>query len=317
MNNSPKAQPITKKLYLKSLSKISQLEESIKIHKNTIESLVVQIDDLKQQDKDNNLILQKLIDQNKNEYFIEKRELVAKINSLRDLLEHKECQFQEKELKWARVDALITEHARGDPSLLEALNEAQYLCDNFVTNRKISTVITENERLKSQVEEMRSEIAEMRTNLTLLDFADNKETENIFIEEPVKLTHKSSKIIHYHDNILHEENSEKFSNRPKLPTKSVGVKNPKGYFPKSTKEISENIKLRKGSHQNGRHLAIPKAPYAHESSRGLDSVTESSIRVAILEDQSPQDSLSSIDGSNSPRGNEFSDEINECLQGFS
>ncbi|CAI2360087.1 unnamed protein product [Moneuplotes crassus] len=309
--------PDYKKLYLSAQTAISQLQESLNIHKQAIENLISQEKEVEQKHKDEILILQQLVQQNKDEHLMEKYELKDQITTLKDALEEKEYQFQVMEHKWSKIDSIITEYARCDPYLVSALDEARYLCDDVTTNRKITTVASENHQLRIQVQEMKSEISEMKSNMTNFDYCDEAKANEALIDEPLKLKHKSSKNLHYHENILDTNEVEKGTHlKPPKPDRAAGTSRLKGDRTKSTKGFFAFVDSENKNDQKELKLTIPAATFGDETDDDFDSLNESSIKVTSLEDNSHMDSVSSMGDDLDLRDNEMLTDLKTCLKGI-
>ena len=64
---------------------------------------------------------------------------------MRDKLERKEFFIQSKEKKWLEVEKILEEYVEEDEELREKLYELRV---NVFSNKKISNVVEENEKLK-------------------------------------------------------------------------------------------------------------------------------------------------------------------------
>ena len=67
------------------------------------------------------------------------------LNELKDKLERKEYFMQNKERKWLEVEKILEEYVEDDDELREKLYELRV---NVYSNKKISNVVEENEKLK-------------------------------------------------------------------------------------------------------------------------------------------------------------------------
>lgn len=67
--------------------------------------------------------------------------------------------MQSKEKKWMEVEKIIEEYAEEDDELREKLYELRV---NVFSNKKISNVVEENEKLKLQLNEAHDEITRLR-----------------------------------------------------------------------------------------------------------------------------------------------------------
>ena len=78
---------------------------------------------------------------------------------MKDKLERKEYFMQVKERKWIEVEQILEEYAHEDDELRDKLFELRV---NVFSNKKISNVVQENEKLKTQLERAHYEIARLR-----------------------------------------------------------------------------------------------------------------------------------------------------------
>jgi hypothetical protein len=81
---------------------------------------------------------------------------------LKDKLERKEFFMQNKERKWLEVEKILEEYVEEDDELREKLYELRV---NVHSNKKISNVVVENEKLKYQLDEAHAEIGRLRKQL--------------------------------------------------------------------------------------------------------------------------------------------------------
>lgn len=142
------------------------------------------------------IILEKIIAGLKNEENQKIKDLEEECQDLREQLERKEYFIQLKEKKWANLEKIVVGYAYTDFDLRKKLDEIKYICDDPSTMRKISTVVFENEELKSKVENQEKEMSELKTqldiaksNLSACDYIEDdlfgkgafaKSTKNIF-----------------------------------------------------------------------------------------------------------------------------------------
>lgn len=134
--------------------------------------------------------------------------LEDEISKLRTKLESKEYDLQAREKKWAEVDQILIKYAREDGELREKLDEIQYLCDDLTTARKITTVISQNEDLKTQLEEMRTQLTEYKSNMSQVEKSDEIKMENEMITNHYNCQAKSTKFVQSIHNDLGEERNE-------------------------------------------------------------------------------------------------------------
>lgn len=81
------------------------------------------------------------------------------LNELKDKLERKEYFMQTKERKWLEVEKILEEYAEEDEELREKLYDLRV---NVFSNKKISNVVEENEKLKVQLDQAHEEIGRLR-----------------------------------------------------------------------------------------------------------------------------------------------------------
>ncbi len=67
--------------------------------------------------------------------------------------------MQNKEKKWLEVEKILEEYAEEDDELREKLYDLRV---NVFTNKKISNVVEENEKLKLELESAHIEIGRLR-----------------------------------------------------------------------------------------------------------------------------------------------------------
>lgn len=70
--------------------------------------------------------------------------------------------MQNKEKKWLEVEKILEEYAEEDDELREKLYDLRV---NVFTNKKISNVVEENEKLKLELEQTHIEIGRLRRQL--------------------------------------------------------------------------------------------------------------------------------------------------------
>jgi len=78
---------------------------------------------------------------------------------LKDKLERKEYFMQNKERKWLEVEKILEEYVEEDDELREKLFELRV---NVHSNKKISNVVVENDKLKYELDEAHAEIGRLR-----------------------------------------------------------------------------------------------------------------------------------------------------------
>lgn len=67
--------------------------------------------------------------------------------------------MQNKEKKWLEVEKILEEYAEEDDELREKLYELRV---NVFSNKKISNVVEENEKLKYELDQAHEEIGRLR-----------------------------------------------------------------------------------------------------------------------------------------------------------
>ena len=67
--------------------------------------------------------------------------------------------MQNKERKWMEVEKILEEYVEEDDELRDKLYELRV---NVYSNKKISNVVEENEKLKMQLDEAHDEIGRLR-----------------------------------------------------------------------------------------------------------------------------------------------------------
>ncbi len=90
---------------------------------------------------------------------------------MKDKLERKEFFMQNKEKKWLEVEKILEEYAEEDEELREKLYELRV---NVFTNKKISNVVEENEKLKIELDSALEEIGRLRKKLLAIGFTSSK-----------------------------------------------------------------------------------------------------------------------------------------------
>mmetsp|Transcript_16922 Transcript_16922/g.14849 ORF Transcript_16922/g.14849 Transcript_16922/m.14849 type:complete len:114 (+) Transcript_16922:166-507(+) len=101
------------------------------------------------------------------------KELKERQEEIKVKLERTENMFQNKEKKWGELERIVVNYARKDVQLRNKLSEIKYICDDPSSKRRITTVVEENEQLKSQMDGMKSEIEELKTQF---DYAKSNPT---------------------------------------------------------------------------------------------------------------------------------------------
>ena len=71
--------------------------------------------------------------------------LEEQVNEMKEKLERKEFFVQTKEKKWLEIEKILEEYVEDDDELWEKLYELKV---NVHSNKKISNVVVENEKLK-------------------------------------------------------------------------------------------------------------------------------------------------------------------------
>ena len=88
--------------------------------------------------------------------------------------------MQNKERKWIEVEKILEEYVEDDDELREKLYELRI---NVESNKKISNVVEENERLKQEMDQLMGEVKRLRKQLIKIGMAQNDETINQEEEE--------------------------------------------------------------------------------------------------------------------------------------
>jgi uncharacterized coiled-coil DUF342 family protein len=94
--------------------------------------------------------------------------LEEQLQELRDKLERKEFFMQNKEKKWLEVEKILQEYAEEDDELREKLYDLRV---NVFSNKKISNVVEENEKLKMSLDQANEEVARLRKQIILISGA--------------------------------------------------------------------------------------------------------------------------------------------------
>jgi uncharacterized coiled-coil DUF342 family protein len=93
------------------------------------------------------------------------------MTELREKLERKEYFMQNKEKKWNEVEKILEEYVEEDDELREKLYELRV---NVYSNKKISNVVEENEKLKYELDEAHEEIGRLRKQVLTIGFGVQK-----------------------------------------------------------------------------------------------------------------------------------------------
>mmetsp|Transcript_27530 Transcript_27530/g.24404 ORF Transcript_27530/g.24404 Transcript_27530/m.24404 type:complete len:168 (-) Transcript_27530:276-779(-) len=158
-----------KTLYLNSNDDNKRLKINLHANKGLIEEIIQENKKIKQLHKDEVLILNKIIADHQIQKNEEINDLNANIDKLRCNLETKEHELQIKENRWSEVDKVLVEYTRNDIGLRDKLTAIPHICDDLTTQRRITTVISENEELKNQVEEIQSQLTDYRSNMSEIE----------------------------------------------------------------------------------------------------------------------------------------------------
>lgn len=75
--------------------------------------------------------------------------------------------MQNKEKKWMEVEKILEEYVEEDEELREKLYELRV---NVYSNKKISNVVEENEKLKVQLDQAHDEIGRLRKQVLMIGF---------------------------------------------------------------------------------------------------------------------------------------------------
>eukprot|EP00343_Euplotes_focardii_P006083 CAMPEP_0205815838 /NCGR_PEP_ID=MMETSP0205-20121125/21796_1 /ASSEMBLY_ACC=CAM_ASM_000278 /TAXON_ID=36767 /ORGANISM="Euplotes focardii, Strain TN1" /LENGTH=196 /DNA_ID=CAMNT_0053102925 /DNA_START=127 /DNA_END=717 /DNA_ORIENTATION=- len=103
-----------------------------------------------------------MLKEKNQEQLDEVKEFKQEVTRLKLDLEVKEHDLQYKENKWAELDKIIVNYARDDEKLQEELGNIHYLCDDYTTERKITTVVSENQKLKNRNKKIKKELKEFK-----------------------------------------------------------------------------------------------------------------------------------------------------------
>ncbi|CAI2369571.1 unnamed protein product [Moneuplotes crassus] len=168
---------------------VSHLRGLLALKDERIEALLAQI-----------LILKKQINISETNSIEKEKELTEKAEDIKVKLERTEHIFQNKEKKWAELERILVVYARNDQHLRHKLGEIKYICDDPSSNRRITTVVEENERLKTEMNDIRSEMEELKSqvdcaksNPTFFDDGDDyfKIGDQPFHDDEVPMNNKS------------------------------------------------------------------------------------------------------------------------------
>ena len=94
------------------------------------------------------------------------KELNERVEEIKVKLERTENMFQSKEKKWGELERIVVGYARKDHDLRKKLSEIKYICDDPSSKRRITTVVEENQNLKSQIDLMEKEMIDLRSQVT-------------------------------------------------------------------------------------------------------------------------------------------------------
>lgn len=188
---SKKAEQVTKDYLTKQLEfereRYETWLENLKINKEMLKSVIIGMNDVAiqtayqqiakltetLQDKDaiidqlsaQILVLNKLIYDMELRQEEKLKEVNERSEEIKVKLERTENMFQSKEKKWSELERIVVTYARKDHELRKKLTEIKYICDDPSSKRRITTVVEENEVLKSQIDEMEMELDNLRKDL--------------------------------------------------------------------------------------------------------------------------------------------------------
>lgn len=108
---------------------------------------------------------QKLINDIEKDHKEREKELTERVEEIKVKLERTENMFQNKEKKWGELERIVVNYARKDLDLRNKLSEIKYICDDPSSKRRITTVVEENARLKTELEEIKSEMGDLRSHI--------------------------------------------------------------------------------------------------------------------------------------------------------
>jgi predicted RNase H-like nuclease (RuvC/YqgF family) len=122
------------------------------------------------------LVLKKVITQMEDSNDEKEIELKERNEEIKVKLERTENMFQstsyllnlffiDKEKKWAELERIVVNYARKDLALRNKLTEIKYIWDDPSSKRRITTVVEENEVLRSQIDELKSDMGELRSQM--------------------------------------------------------------------------------------------------------------------------------------------------------
>ena len=94
------------------------------------------------------------------------KELLERTEEVKVKLERTENMFQSKEKKWSELERIVVGYARKDHDLRKKLSEIKYIWDDPSSKRRITTVVEENENLKSQLDVMEKELNDLKIQVT-------------------------------------------------------------------------------------------------------------------------------------------------------
>ena len=132
---------------------------------------------------------------------LELQELKDRVQEIKDKLDEKEYELQLKEYNWAEFEKIIIHFVREDEEIMAMLNDVGYLCDDPSSKRKISTVVTENLKLKTKVHKLKNKLEEARSNASWIDPNENKKDDTLKAEKDNSKKRKMSAIFLNNDNL--------------------------------------------------------------------------------------------------------------------
>lgn len=150
------------------------------------------------------LVLNKLIYDMELRHEEKLKEIIERSEEIRIKFERTENMFQSKEKKWSELERIVVQYARKDHELRHKLTEIKYICDDPSSKRRITTVVEENEVLKSQIDEMEIEMEHLKKEVTYAkshptymyeDDDDDFQINNMhFQEDEVRIDDKALKV---------------------------------------------------------------------------------------------------------------------------
>mmetsp|Transcript_19203 Transcript_19203/g.18862 ORF Transcript_19203/g.18862 Transcript_19203/m.18862 type:complete len:246 (+) Transcript_19203:44-781(+) len=133
---------------------VTQLRKLIEEKDDKIEFLLAEI-----------LMLKKQMNINETNNEEKEREMTERAEEIKVKLERTENMFQNKEKKWSELERIVVNYARKDLHLRNKLSEIKYICDDPSSKRRITTVVEENERLRTEIDEIKSEMEELKSQV--------------------------------------------------------------------------------------------------------------------------------------------------------